>query len=123
MTALLYIIDILMSDAEIWPATVSALYQDVMVDVAYNVTLQLSGQAFPGGDPPYLAMQLSLTDQPNDPTPLSFPYTTWSPDTMWSTESLSREYIHILSIFFGNFCGGFTCITLCSRNAQVRTDY
>ncbi len=82
-----------MSDAEIWPATVSALYQDVMVDVAYNVTLQLLGQAFPGGDPPYLAMQLSLTDQPNDPTPLSFPYTTWPPDTMWSTESLSREYI------------------------------
>ena len=86
-----------MVGADLWPATVSALYQDVVVDVAFNVTLQLSGQAFPGGDPPYLAVQLSLSDRPDDITALSFLYTTWSPDTVWSTQSQSRKYCSSLN--------------------------
>ena len=41
------------------------LYQDVNVELAFNVSVHLTGQPLPGASPPYFSVEFILSDQPS----------------------------------------------------------
>ena len=57
------IADIRIERAAFWPDSVKYLYQDVDVELAFNVSVYLIGQQLPGASPPHLSFEFILSDQ------------------------------------------------------------
>ena len=57
------ITDIRIEAAAFWPDSVKYLYQDVNVELAFNVSVHLIGQQLPGASPPHLSFEFVLSDE------------------------------------------------------------
>ena len=57
------ITDIRIEAAAFWPDSVKYLYQDVDVELAFNVSVHLIGQQLLGASPPHLSFEFVLSDE------------------------------------------------------------
>ena len=57
--------DIRIETADFWLDSVKYFYQDVDVELAFNVSVHLIGQQLPGASPPHFSFEFLLSNQDN----------------------------------------------------------